>query len=93
MIRPDFEKWGQIPEDMRQLAINAEHRRSRERYQALYMIGTKQTNATRWSKEIKRKDWTVMGWIHTYNEEGPEALLYKRTGGHSSFLVHKSQKK
>lgn len=87
MLRPDFHKWGQTTEDMRQLSIHATHPRSRERYQALYLIGTSQTNATRWAQQINRDDQTVMGWIHLYNREGPEALLYKRTGGHPPFLA------
>lgn len=87
MLRPDFKKWGQTAEDMRQLSIKAEHPRSRERYQALYLIGTGQTNATCWAKEINRDDQTVMGWIHRYNHEGPAALVYQRTGGHSPFLA------
>ena len=87
MLRPDFNKWGQTAEDVRQLSIHATHARSRERYQALYLIGTEQTNATRWARQIGRDDQTVMGWIHLYNTAGPEALLYKRTGGHPPFLA------
>jgi hypothetical protein len=26
-----------------------------------------------------------MGWLHGYNEHGPEALLYQRTGGRPLF--------
>ena len=52
MIRPDFEKWGQKAEDIRQLSLTAAHPRSRERYQALYMIGTGQTNASQWAQTI-----------------------------------------
>ena len=91
MLRPDFKKWGQTAEEMRQLSIKANHPRSRERYQALYLIGTGQTNASRWAKEIKRDDQTVMGWIHRYNNEGPAALLYQRTGGHPPFLARQRQ--
>lgn len=87
MLRPDFDKWGQTAEDIRQLSIQAAHPRSRERFQALYMIGTGQTNATRWAKQIGRDDQTVMGWIHDYNAEGPDALLYRHTGGHPPFLA------
>lgn len=87
MLRPNFNKWNQTPEDIRQLSIKAEHPRSRERFQALYLIGIGQTNSSRLAKEIKRDDQTVMGWIHRYNNEGPDALLYKRTGGHLPFLT------
>jgi hypothetical protein len=27
----------------------------------------------------------VMGWLHAYNEHGPEALSYQRTGGRPPF--------
>jgi transposase len=87
MLRPDFTKWNQTAEDIRKLSIHADHARSRERFQALYVIGTKQTNATNWAKQIGRDDQTVMGWIHLYNDKGSEALLYKRTGGHPPFLA------
>jgi hypothetical protein len=87
MLRPDFNKWGQTAEDLRQLSIHAEHARSRERFQALYYIGIGQTNATQWAKQIQRDDQTVMGWIHTYNAAGPEAVLYRHTGGRPPFLA------
>ena len=92
MLRPDFNKWGQTPDDMRLLSIQADHPRSRERFQALYLIGISQTNATRWAKVINRDDQTVMGWIHRYNAEGADALLYKRTGGHPPFLTRTRKK-
>ena len=27
-----------------------------------------------------------MGWLHSYGEHGPEALLYRRTGGRPPFV-------
>jgi hypothetical protein len=87
MLRPDFRKWGQTAEDIRQLSLHAAHPRSRERFQALYLIGVGQTNATRWARQINRDDQTVMGWIHTYNTAGPDAVLYRHTGGHPLFLA------
>jgi len=86
MVRPDPTKWDQTLADFRRLSIQAEHARTRERFLALYMIGTNQTNATRWADEIGRDDDTVMGWVHTYNQLGPEALYYRRTGGRPPFL-------
>jgi hypothetical protein len=85
MVRPDFSKWGQTLEDARQLSISADHPRSRERFQALYEIGSGHTNATRWAETIQRDDQTVLGWIHCYNAEGPAALLYQRSGGRPPF--------
>jgi transposase len=90
MIRPDFAKWGQTPEEIYQLSLKAAHARSRERFQALYMIGTQPINATEWAKQIGRRNQTVMDWVHKYNEQGPQILHYQRTGGPTPlFASHK----
>jgi hypothetical protein len=81
MVRPDVAKWGQTEADLRRLSVEAAHSRTRERFLALYMIGSKQTNATQWALTVGRTKETVLGWVHTYNAEGPEALTYRRTGG------------
>ena len=86
MIRPDFDKWEQDSETIRRLGIEAEHKRSRERFQALYLIGTQQLNATEWAKQIGRRNKTVMGWVHQYNQQGPQSLKYQRTGGRPPLL-------
>lgn len=86
MVRPDTAKWGQTIDELRQLSVEAEHARTRERFQALYMIGSRQSNATRWAAEIGRTDDAVLEWVHTYNAAGPEALTYQRTGGRPPFL-------
>lgn len=89
MVRPDIEKWGQTLADLRTLSIEAPHARTRERFQALYQIGSRQTNATRWAIEIGRKADTVLEWVHTYNACGPDALHYQRTGGRPPLFVPK----
>ena len=86
MIRPDTSKWNQSSDDLRRLATESTHPRTRERFLALYQIATQQTNATQWAAQIDRCDESVMGWIHTYNERGPEAMTYRRTGGSAPFL-------
>jgi len=43
MVRPNFAKWDQRPEDIRQLSLKAPHARTRERFQALYAIGMKRS--------------------------------------------------
>jgi transposase len=93
MIRPDFAKWGQTPEEIYQLSLKATHARSRERFQALYRIGTQQGNATEWAQPIGRRNQTVMGWVHQYNEQGPKSLHYQRTGGRSPLLTSRSKTK
>lgn len=91
MLRPDVTKWGETLEDLRKLSVSAQHSRSRERFQALYQIGSGQTNATQWAKQIGREDQTVMGWVHLYNAEGTDALLYRHTGGRTPFLAKQSK--
>lgn len=86
MVRPDPAKWNQTLSDFRRLSVEAAHARTRERFLALYMIGTQQANATQWAAEIGRDDDTVIGWVHQYNRLGPEALYYRRSGGRSPLL-------
>ena len=41
MVRPDVAKWGQSLSDLRRLSVEAEHPRTRERFLALFMIGSR----------------------------------------------------
>jgi hypothetical protein len=87
MVRVEVTKWGQTLEDLRRASVESPHRRSRERFQALYLIASGRFNATTCAAHIGRQDETVLGWIHRYNEHGPEALTYRRTGGRAPFLM------
>ena len=87
MIRVEMTKWGQTLEDLRRASVSASHRRSRERFQALYLIASGQFNATTCAAHIGRQDETVLGWVHRYNEQGPDALTYRRTGGRAPLLT------
>jgi transposase len=93
MIRPDFEKWNQSALEMRRLSIEAEHPRSRERFQALYIIGSGQKNASQWAKEINRQKQTVLDWLHSYNELGPASLNYQHSGGRQAKLSEDEKKR
>jgi hypothetical protein len=86
MIRVEMEKWGQALEDLRVAALNEPHPRSRERFQALYLIASGQYNATTCAAHIARQDETVLRWVHLYNRHGPDALAYRHTGGCSPLL-------
>ncbi len=90
MVRPDVQKWGQTTDELRRLATEAAHPRTRERFLALFVIAAGQSNATLWAERIGRCDECVMGWVHKYNERGPEAMAYRRTGGRAPFLRPKS---
>jgi TPR repeat protein len=91
MVRPDFSRWNQTADDLLRLSREAKHPRSRERYLALYAIGSGQNNATQWAKATAPKGYpeneTVMGWIHHYNASGPEAVAYRHSGGCPPFLA------
>lgn len=93
MVRPEFETWNQTAEDIRRLSIEAEHPRSRERFQALYMIGSGQDNASHWAKRIKRRKQTVLDWVHRYNDEGPQSIYYEHTGGRQPKLNEVEKKR
>src|SRR5579884_2475610 len=84
MLRIDTVRWGQTPEDLRHLVTRAPHPRTRERFLALYGI-TQASCATRVAPHTHRHPQTAMGWVHAYNEHGPEALVYRRTGGRPPF--------
>ena len=74
MIRVELQKWGQSLEDLRSLALRADHPRTRERFLALSQIADGTHNATTWAARFSRQDETVLGWLHTYNTKGPDAL-------------------
>ncbi len=84
MLRVDYERWGQTPADLRHMALNATHTRPRERLLALHDI-VQGDCATEVAERTSRRPQTVMDWLHSYNEHGPEALLYRRTGGRPAF--------
>ena len=88
MVRVAMGKWTQTLEDLRRASLHAAHARTRERFQALYLIASGSYNATSCAAHIGRHDETVLAWVHRYNEHGPDALRHRRTGGHSPLLPH-----
>ena len=85
MLSVDYSRWGQDPDILRGLGLQAEHPRTRERFLALYeLCGAK--NASQVGRETGRNPPTVMAWGHRYNTAGPAALVYQRTGGRFPFL-------
>ena len=80
MLRVEYARWGQSPVDLRSLALSAPHARTRERALALFEI-TQGRCATRLAERTGRHPQTVMGWVHVYNAQGPDALAFRRTGG------------
>ncbi len=84
VLHIDHERWGQTQADLRHLALSAAHARSRERFLALHDIA-QGACATQVAERTGRHPQTVMGWLHSYNEHGPEALRYCRTDGRPPF--------
>lgn len=80
MLRIDCGRWGQTPEDLRRLAVESPHPRTRERFLALYEI-TEASCASGVAGDTGRHDQTVIRWVHWYNEQGPDALTWRHTGG------------
>ena len=90
MIKVEMAKWGQTVEDLRLASLNQTHPRSRERFQALYLIASGQFHATACAAHIGRQDETVLRWVHRYNRHGPAALAYRHTGGRAPLLPNNS---
>ena len=84
MLHVNYDRWGQTPEDLRQLAMRAAHQRTRERFLALDEI-TQASCATQVAARTQRHPQTVMKWLHLYNTRGPETLTFRRTGGRPPF--------
>ena len=80
MIEVNYTNWDQTPTFLREQAVIAKHKRTRERLFALYEI-SQGKSASQVAKEIKRRPNTVLEWLHSYNNKGLEALTYKKTGG------------
>jgi hypothetical protein len=86
MIKVEMTKWQQTVEDLRLASLNQAHPRSRERFQALYLIASGQFNATACAAHMGRQDETVLRWLHLYNRHGPGGLVYRHSGGRAPFL-------
>ena len=86
MLRVDYTRWGGTAEDLRHVALSAPHARTRERALALYDIA-QGSCATRVAARTGRHPQTVMGWVHAYNAQGPDALGFRRAGGRPPFAL------
>ncbi len=85
MVHVEYSLWGQTPENLRRLGIEAGHPRTRERFVALYEM-TQTGCATRVMAMTGRTLATLLRWVHRYNDGGPAAVAYQRTGGRPPFV-------
>jgi len=92
MLKIDFGRWNHNVELIREQALSAEHPRTRERWMALYEICTGK-NATKVGTATGRNPQTIMEWVHRYNEIGPDAMVFKQTGGHPPLCQKQSKLK
>ena len=87
VIRVEYARWGQTPEDLCHLALSAPHARTRERALALFDITQQHSCATQVAVRTGRRAHTVLGWGHADNAQGPDALTFRRTGGRRPFFA------
>jgi hypothetical protein len=90
MVKVDLARWEQTLDDLRRASLEAAHPRTRERFQALYLIASGRFNATGCAAHLGRQDETVLGWVHRYNRHGPAALAFRHTGGRPPLLPRNS---
>lgn len=84
VLKVSPQQWSQTEDCLLQQSIHAAHSRTRERFSALYQV-SQGASATAVAKQLGRNLDTVSNWIHLYHSKGPEALVYKRTGGRPPF--------
>lgn len=87
LLSVDHERWELSPADLLERAVGSKHRRTRERFLAPYEV-VQGRCATDVAKEMGRDNETVHRWIHWFNDKGPDALLYQRSGGRPPFVRH-----
>ena len=90
VLRVDDARWGQTPEDLRYLAVSAPHARTRERALALFDI-TQHSCASQVAERTGRRAHTGMDGVHAYNQGGPNALTFRRTGGRRPLFAHSAK--
>src|SRR4051812_34590769 len=90
VLRVDLARWGQTPEDLRHLALSAPHAGTLDRPLARFAI-THHGSPTQVPGRTGRRAHTVMEWVHAYNQGGPDALAFRRTGGRRPFFAHSAK--
>lgn len=83
MLRPDLARWSLSEESLTELCLHAPHPRTRERLLALRDI-SRGSCASALCKPLGRHLTTVLKWVHDFNEHGPQALIYRHSGGNPS---------
>lgn len=85
MLKVHYAEWNQTPECLLTQSIHAAHTRTRERFSALYQV-VKGCSPVAVARGLGRRHDTVTGWINNYNRNGPDSMVYRRTGGRPPFV-------
>jgi hypothetical protein len=93
MLKVELARWKQALEDLRRASVQAAHPRTRERFQALYLIASGRFNATTCAALLGRQDEAVLAWVHLYNRLGPAALTYRHSGGRAPSFTQEQSKR
>ena len=80
MLRPNLDRWSLSEQSLTELCLRAPHPRTRERLLALRDIA-RGTCASQLCQPLGRHLTTVLKWVHDFNQYGPQALLYRPSGG------------
>lgn len=83
LLRPELNRWSLNEESLAELCLHAPHPRTRERLLALRDIA-RGSCASALCKPLGRHLTTVLHWVHNFNERGPQALIYRHSGGAAS---------
>jgi transposase-like protein len=87
MVRVDLVGWNCSVDELRVRSVNSAHPRTRGRFLALYLMVSEGLCASEVARRLGRDQDTLLSWVHGFNEGGPDALVYRRTGGRRPFLM------
>ena len=86
MRRLDLARWKQTIGDLNRLAIESDHVRTRQRFAVLVRVAQGAAyGAIATEFDVHRTQPSK--WIRLYNDGGPDALIYRHSGGHAPLLA------
>gem|GEM_PF-567225 len=84
-------KWGETAESLLRRAIDAPHKRLRERFLALALIALGEP-AIKVAKKLGRSRGIVEDWVHAFNVHGPDGLVPNRKSQPGTILSEEELK-
>ncbi len=83
MLRIDLARWELSPELLTLLIVQSPCPRTRERLLCIRDIA-QGSCASRLVTTMGRHLSTLLGWVHAFQQGGPQALVYRHSGGRRS---------